>query len=98
MSIVPPDVTYVAGVEIHCEHIGSRIEHPHAPFALDVILPFVRIWMPMHLPQRAGPHRNKRCSNGHGNLEIVAVGELHLSAFRVADWCRRSERERERVR
>jgi hypothetical protein len=40
----------VAGAKILSCDARTGVEHDHAPFALDPVLPFVRVRMPMHLP------------------------------------------------
>src|SRR5260370_9127670 len=51
------DVADVAGLEVGGPGARSGIEHRHAALALDPILPFVGLGMPMQLPHAARLHR-----------------------------------------
>src|ERR1700719_2398234 len=97
MSMVALDVTDITRVEVRRTHIGAGVEHRHAGFALDVILPFVGVRMPVHLPHRAGPHRYECRSNCRRSAEIAAVGDPHFAALCFPCCGHRSERESERL-
>ena len=57
------DVTDVSGIEIHRHRIRAGIEHRHLCFALDIILPFVGVRMPVHLANAARTNRHQRGRN-----------------------------------
>src|ERR1700730_7316265 len=95
MSIVAFDVADVAGIEIHCEHIGPGIEHAHARFTLDIILPFVRVRMPSICRNAPG------CIVMSDAAMVVETLKLVLSAICTLPlfvWLTGSEDPRENVK
>jgi hypothetical protein len=81
MTEVCRDVTDVAGVEIVRHRIRPGIEHRHLRRPFDVILPFVRVRMPVHLAHAARMDGDERRRDRGRSLEIVAVGDLSHAAF-----------------
>src|SRR5882757_6716368 len=97
MSEVLLDIADIAGTEVHRDSVRASVEDCHLSFALDPVLPFVGVGMPVHLPQAAGPHRHQRGGNCGRNGEVAAVGDPYRTALRLARRGCRSEREGERV-
>src|SRR5580700_5786467 len=98
VSEVLLDVADVARVEVHGDGVRAGVEDRHLPFALDPVLPFIGVGMPVHLPQAAGTHRDQRGSDGRGNREVAAVGNVYRAALGLARGGSRSKREGEGVR
>src|SRR6478735_2382535 len=51
------DVADVARVEVHGDGVGAGVEHRHLPFALDPVLPFIGVGVPVHLAQSTRAYR-----------------------------------------
>ena len=47
-------VTHIARFEVHRSSTNARLDNGHHAFAADVVLPLIRILMPMKLPHPAG--------------------------------------------
>ena len=94
---VPLDIADVARVEIHRDSIRARVEHRHGAFALNPVLPFVGVGVPVHFAQGTGMDRQQRGGYRRGDGEVSAVGDAHYPASRLSRRGHRSEREGERV-
>src|SRR6267142_517049 len=80
MSKVTLDVADVARIEIHRHRIRAGIEDRHASLSLDVILPFVRVWMPVHLAHTAGTNGYQRGCDPGCDGEVATVGDPLVAA------------------
>src|SRR5262249_19577800 len=78
--------TDVAGAEVERARLTGRAEHAHACLALDVILPFVGVGMPMQLPHSAGVDLDQGRGDG-GDGEIAGIGYPHRSALGLDGCC-----------
>src|ERR1700733_3228017 len=81
MSEVAFDITNVASGEIHSERVRAGVEYRHAPLALDIVLPLVRIRVPVHLAHSARSNSNEGRGYRGRDLEICAVGDLDGSGI-----------------
>src|ERR1700730_10474890 len=83
------------------EVLGHRarpdVEHRHFALAGNVILPLVRVGMPMHLTQAARMHDHERGRNGERRLEIAAVSDAYFATRGLAGGWHAVERERRRI-
>src|SRR5207302_4182920 len=59
-------VSDVSLLKIHCPLSVPRRDHCHSSLATDVVLPFVRVWMPVQFPQSSGMNGDQchRCGGG----------------------------------
>jgi hypothetical protein len=84
MAEVSLHVTDVSGLEILRHHLRPGVEHRHRRLSGDVILPFIRIRVPMHFAQAAGVYGDQGRGDGLRRLEIAAVGDARLAAGGLA--------------
>jgi hypothetical protein len=82
VSEISFDVADVAGSEVHRQRFGTRIEDSHAAFALDIVLPLVGVWVPMHLPYASRWNGDQGCRHSGGNVEIGTVGNADRAIAR----------------
>src|ERR1700730_7392151 len=75
-------VTDIVGLKVEGAGLARGGEHAHAGLPFDVILPLVRIRVPVQLAHRAGRDLDQRCGDGRGYREHFAVGDAYRSAFR----------------
>src|SRR5690625_1351086 len=66
-------IAYITGLVIECPCMSFSSKYSHFPLSLNVILPFICIWMPMHFPYSARLYFNKYCSNCFGSFKISRV-------------------------
>jgi hypothetical protein len=78
-EIAPYDAD-VAGREVHRVGVGTRVEHGHPPRSFQVVLPLVRVGVPVQLTHPTGLDRRQSGGDGRGGGEVGAVGDLDLSA------------------
>src|SRR6185369_8720365 len=98
VSEVLLDVADVACTEVHRYSVRAGVEDRHLSLALDPVLPFVGVGMPVHLPQSSWAHRYQRGGDRGRNNEVAAVGNMHGASLGLARRGSRSEREGERMR
>ena len=75
------DVADIVGLEIECARLAGRREHAHACLALDVVLPFVGIRMPVQLAHPAGLDLDQRRRDGLGRPETPCVSVIRAVPF-----------------
>src|SRR5262245_62066171 len=75
----------IAGLEIEGPCLTGSAEHTHAPLALDPVLPFVGVRMPMELAQSSWLDLDKGCGDRLGSGEHAGIGDPHRPATGL-DW------------
>ena len=73
------DEAHVPGVEVRRARLAAVEEHRHAAFALKVVLPFVRVLVPMQFPQAAGFDDDVRRRDGRCNRKVSGVDDPDLA-------------------
>src|SRR5262249_6205596 len=79
------DVTDVAGIEVEGRDMRARVEDAQAALALDPVLPFIGVGMPMQLAQAARMDEDEAGRDGLGDVEVGAVGDALLAARGLAN-------------
>src|ERR1700730_13200029 len=80
-------VTDIVGLKVEGAGLARGGKHAHAGLPFDVILPLVRIRVPVQLAHRAGRDLDQRCGDARGYREHLAVGDAYRSAFRLIGVC-----------
>src|ERR1700722_19803353 len=75
------DEADVPAAEIEGTRLAVGREHPHAPLAAYVVLPFVGVRMPVQLAQAAGLDLDKRGRDVLGSGEYARIGDPPRPAF-----------------
>ena len=100
LYIVAETLLHIADItraEVRGLRLRTRIEHGHAGFALDVVLPFVCVRVPVQFPHAARFDRDQCCGDRLGHEEVAAVGNLHHAALGLFGGCQIAQREDERM-
>src|SRR5207248_907039 len=71
----------VASLIVECARLTRGAEHAHPGLPLDIILPFVGVWMPMKLPHPPRINFDERCCNCKGYGKHPGIGDPDPSAL-----------------
>jgi hypothetical protein len=70
----------IVRIKIHGPRSRSSGGNRHAPFPLDVVLPLVRVGMPMNLPQSTGFQRYLRGAQLLGHRKLINIDDLDTAS------------------
>ena len=83
--------------KVHRQRIRAGIEHRHPRLAFDIVLPFVSVRMPVHLPDAPGRIVTSAAATVVATLKLVLSATRSLPPWILFGGSRRSERIDERV-
>src|SRR3954453_21435559 len=76
------DVAHIAGFEVHGASAAAGAEYRHSRLTADVVLPLIRVGMPVELTHTAGVDSYDCDRDGRRNFEHARIDDAHLSSAR----------------
>src|SRR4029077_10564784 len=86
MPITLRDVTHVSDMQDFCPETAVRPKHGHAHIAIDNVLPFISVGMPMQLAESAGFKVENNAGDRRRNWKSRRVDAPFATTFEHAMW------------